>query len=171
MTAAGHNPAAIYKSVKNPYVDTYLRHMRRGLYPGGLLGRGLAHTPDGDWYKNGTEIARIAMDHVRKGGRLGIVCDRFDGRGIPVNFFGTPAKSVALPAVLARRLGARIWLARCTRVGTESRFRIEMKELKVPRTVNQADDVRTITAAMQKQFETWIRDAPEQWMWSNRRWG
>jgi KDO2-lipid IV(A) lauroyltransferase len=24
---------------------------------------------------------------------------------------------------------------------------------------------------MQEQFETWIREAPEQWMWSNRRWG
>jgi KDO2-lipid IV(A) lauroyltransferase len=23
---------------------------------------------------------------------------------------------------------------------------------------------------MQRQFEDWIRDAPEQWMWSNRRW-
>ncbi len=35
---------------------------------------------------------------------------------------------------------------------------------------NQADDVRTITAAMQAQFEAWIRENPEQWMWGNRRW-
>ena len=40
----------------------------------------------------------------------------------------------------------------------------------MPRTANQADDVRWITAEMQKQFEAWVREVPEQWMWSNRRW-
>jgi len=27
-----------------------------------------------------------------------------------------------------------------------------------------------MTAAIQKEFETWIRERPEQWMWSNKRW-
>jgi KDO2-lipid IV(A) lauroyltransferase len=72
--------------------------------------------------------------------------------------------------MIARRVGARIWMARCLRVGARSRFKIQIKELKVTRTANQADDVRTIMADMQKQFEAWIREAPEQWMWGNRRW-
>jgi KDO2-lipid IV(A) lauroyltransferase len=32
------------------------------------------------------------------------------------------------------------------------------------------DDIKSITAAMQAEFEAWIRETPEQWMWSNRRW-
>ena len=64
----------------------------------------------------------------------------------------------------------RLWAARCVRIGTESRFRMEIKEVKVPRTANQAEDVKTITAALQAQFETWVREVPEQWMWGNRRW-
>jgi KDO2-lipid IV(A) lauroyltransferase len=67
-------------------------------------------------------------------------------------------------------LGARIWLARCLRIGTESRFEVHIQELKVPRSPNPGDDVKWITAAMQREFEAWIREAPEQWMWSNRRW-
>jgi KDO2-lipid IV(A) lauroyltransferase len=166
LALAGANPAAVYRTVKNPLVDAYLRAQRRDLYPGGLLGRGRI---DGS-FEEGQKTARIITDHVRKGGRLGVICDLHDRYGIEVPFFGTPARSVAIPAMIARRVGARIWMARCLRIGTQSRFRIEMKELKVPRTANLSEDVRTITAGMQQQFEAWIRETPEQWMWSNRRW-
>lgn len=166
FVVARANPAAVYRTVKNPYVDSYLRHQRRDLYPGGLLGKGKV---DGNW-EEGQRTARQITDFVRNGGRLGLVCDLYDKSGLPVPFFGRDARSVAIPAMIARRLGARIWLARCLRIGTESRFQVEIKELKVPRSANPGEDVKWITAAMQREFEAWIREAPEQWMWSNRRW-
>jgi KDO2-lipid IV(A) lauroyltransferase len=167
LTIAGNKPAAVYRTVKNPYVDQYLRRLRRDLYPGGLLGKGRINGT----IEEGQRTARLIMDFVRQGGRLGLVCDLFDRSGLPVPFFGHPAKSVTIPAMIARRVGARLWIGRCLRVGKESRFRIEFHELKVPRTANAAEDVKSITAAMQAQFEAWVREAPEQWMWSNRRWG
>ena len=166
LTTAGANPAAVYRNVKNPYVDRYLRHQRRDLYPGGLFGKGKVEGSR----EEGQKTARLIMDYVRKGGRLGLVCDLYDRQGLAVPFFGTPARSVVIPAMIARRVGARIWMARCVRVGKASRFRIEIKELKVPRTENASADVTWVTAEMQKQFEAWIREVPEQWMWSNRRW-
>ena len=72
--------------------------------------------------------------------------------------------------MLARRLGCRIWVGRCIRVGTQSRFKVEMKELQVPFSDDKEADIRAITAAMQSQFEEWITEVPEQWMWSNRKW-
>jgi KDO2-lipid IV(A) lauroyltransferase len=163
----GNNPAAVYRSVNNPYVDRYLRGLRRNLYPGGLLGKGRINGSA----EEGQRTARLITDFVRRGGRLGLVCDLYDRTGLPVPFFGVPARSVTIPAIIARRVGARIWLSRCLRVDGQSRFTIELKELKVPRTANAGDDVKWITAAMQAQFEAWIRETPEQWMWSNRRWG
>ena len=110
------------------------------------------------------------MAYVRAGGRLGIVSDLYDRHGIEVPFFGHPAKSTAIAAMIARRVGARIWIGRAIRRGSQSRFVIEVQELKVPRTDNRSEDIRVVTAAIQKQFEKWIREYPEQWMWSNRKW-
>ena len=162
LTEAGHKPAAIFRMVKNPYVDAYLRKQREGLFPGGLFGKGQI--------EENQRTARIMTDYVRQGGRLAIVSDLYDRQGIVVPFFGQPARSVMVPAMIARRVGARIWMGRCLRIGNASKFRIEIKELRVPRTSNQADDIKVTTAAMQAQFEAWVRDAPEQFMWSNRRW-
>ncbi len=122
FVAANANPAAVYRSVNNPYVDQYLRWQRRDLYPGGLFGRGKVEGEHGDDQKT----ARILTDFVRRGGRLGLVCDLYDRSGLPVPFFGTEAKTQAIAAMIARRVGSRIWMSRCKRVGTESRFDIEI---------------------------------------------
>ena len=166
LVMSGKRPAAVYRSVNNPYVDAFLREQRRDLYPGGLFGRGKVEGDHGD----NQRTARLITDFVRRGGQLGIVCDLYDRTGIPVPFFGKDARTQAIAGMIARRVGARIWMSRCLRVGTQSRFRIELKELKVPRTANQSEDVRQIMIGMQQQYEAWIREAPEQWMWSNRRW-
>jgi KDO2-lipid IV(A) lauroyltransferase len=160
------NPAAVYRSVNNPYIDRYLRWQRRNLYPGGLFGRGKVEGEHGDDQKT----ARILTDFVRRGGRLGLVCDLYDRTGLAVPFFGKDAKTQAIGAMIGRRVGSRIWMSCCKRVGTSSRFEIEIKELRVPRTRNIGEDVRWIMVEMQKQFETWVRESPEQWMWGNRRW-
>jgi len=166
LTALGTRPAAIYRSVNNPYVDQYLRDQRADLYPSGLFGRGKVEGDHGESQRT----ARLITDFVRKGGRLGLVCDLYDRTGIPVPFFGREARTQAIGAMIGRRVGARVWLARCVRLGDESRFEVEVKELRVPRTANQSEDVRWMMQAMQEQFEVWIAEYPEQWMWSNRRW-
>lgn len=166
LTLAGAKPAGVYRTVNNPYIDAYLREQRRELFPGGLFGRGKVEGDHGDDQRT----ARFMTDYVRRGGKLGLVCDLYDRNGIPVPFFGKDARTVAIAPMIARRVGARVWMARCLRVGTASRFRIELVELRIPRTANQSDDIKTATAAMTRQFEEWVREAPEQWMWSNRRW-
>jgi KDO2-lipid IV(A) lauroyltransferase len=165
VTLAGVRPAGVYRQVKNPYVDRYLRAQRKALYPGGLFGRGRAAGQD-----ETQKTARLIMDYVRQGGRLGFISDLYDANGIEVPFFGYPAKSMPIAAMIARRVGARIWIGRCIRIGNRACFDVNVNELRIPRTSNQAEDIRSITAAIQRHFENWIRETPEQFMWSNRRW-
>ncbi len=149
LTIAGADPACVYRSVNNPYIDRYLRYQRRNLYPGGMFGRGKVEGDHGDSQKT----ARIIMDFVRCGGRLGVVCDLYDRSGLPVPFFGKDARTVAIPAMIARRAGARIWMSRCMRIGKDSRFEIELKELRIPRTANHGEDVKWVTAAMTRTVD------------------
>lgn len=153
-------PAGVYRLVENPYVDRYLRDKRSVLYPSGLFAsksnKGLA------------TIMRINA-HLRAGGMLVMLADLMDF-GFQVPFFGHMMWATKAPAWLARHGGTRLGVGRCIRIGTESRFRIAFKELKVPRTDNPEEDIRAITAAIYREFEAWIREHPEQWMWSNKRW-
>ena len=110
------------------------------------------------------------MDYVRQGGRLGFISDLYDANGIEVPFFGYPAKSMPIAAMIARRVGARIWIGRCVRIGKRAVLRRQCQRAQDPAHANQAEDIRSITAAIQRHFEIWIREIPEQFMWSNRRW-
>ncbi|WP_088345022.1 MULTISPECIES: lysophospholipid acyltransferase family protein [Rhodomicrobium] len=165
LTRVGAKPAAVYRLVDNPYIDLYLRGQRTELYPGGLFARGKMNG-----MKLGHDTARMIASYVREGGRLGFLADRYEAKGIKVPFFGKPAGSNVVPVMLARRAGARLWAGRCIRVGNESRFRVRMVEIKVPWTDDPNADITAALAALQAQFEAWIREHPEQWMWSNRRW-
>jgi KDO2-lipid IV(A) lauroyltransferase len=166
LVIAGANPAALYRAIGNPYIDRYLMAKRRALCPGGLIGR---RRSDASPLED-LQTAHRLMDYVRSGGRVGIVCDQFYKRGVAVPFFGRTTLAPPIAAVIARRIGARVWMARCLRIGADSRFRIEIKELRVPRTASQADDVRCVLNAIHAQFESWIREAPSQWLWSHRIW-
>jgi KDO2-lipid IV(A) lauroyltransferase len=165
LTRIGAKPAAVYRLVDNPYIDLYLRGQRTELYPGGLFARGRMNG-----MKMGHDTARMIASYVREGGRLGFLADRYENKGIKVPFFGKPAGSNVAPVMLARRAGARLWAGRCVRVGNESRFRVRMREIKVPWTDDPSADIEAALTELQAQFEGWIREHPEQWMWSNRRW-
>ncbi len=161
----GAKPAGVYRPLRNPYLDRYLRRTRSPFYPAGLFvkatTRGAMPTGSG---------AIAAINILRKGGHLGVVCDQVDETcAFTVPFFSQQAKFTPAPAVFARRVDARVWIGRCLRRDRDSRFLIEIKELLVERTTDRATDLRNTTAAMALQFEHWIRDAPEQWMWWQRR--
>ena len=161
LHAIGAHPAGVYRIVENPYVDRWLRKRRAALYPGGLFA---AKSDEGL-----ATIMNIA-GHLRGGGALGMLADLVDWKGAEVSFFGHPMRATMAPAWLARRAGTRLAVGRCIRVGKESRFKIAFKELKVPRTDKPDEDIRALTAAIQREFEAWIAEHPEQWMWSNKRW-
>jgi Kdo2-lipid IVA lauroyltransferase/acyltransferase len=153
--------AGVYRIIENPYVDGFFRRFRGPLYPGGLF------ASKGD---EGFNTVRRIASYIRAGGTVAMLADLPDWRGVQVPFFGQMMWATIAPAWLARRAGATLWVGRVIRIGKESRFRVAVKELRVPRTDNYNEDIRQATEAIHRQFEAWIREHPEQFMWSNKRW-
>ena len=165
MTKFGIAPAGVYRPLANPYLDRLLREQRAPLYPSGLLGKG-AETEAGSGHKT----ARLLVDHVRQSGAIGFVSDHYEKRGVVIPFLGRHTRVTPVPAMIARHLGARVWMGRCRRIGTDTRFRIDLTEVPLPKTTARTADTKALTVAIFAVFESWIRENPEQWMWWNTRW-
>ena len=165
ITEFGRQPAGIYRPLENPLVDQWLAAQRGKLYTGGLLGKA-----ERDSGAAGQRTARLLIDRARKGNVLCFVTDHFDRRGEAISFMGRRARFTVVPAQIARHVGGQVWVGRSVRIGTESRFRIEYRAVDVPRTADKRADALALTTAILVQFEAWIREHPEQWMWWNTRW-
>ena len=146
----------VYQRLSNPLVDAETHKLRSFLYEGGLLPKAPV-------------TARALLRKAQEGGYPAFLADLRDDRGAKVPFFGHPARSNAFPALLARNTGLPLYAGAAFRQ-PNVRFVIRIEPVPVPHTNDRAADAVAGTAALQKQFETFIREAPEQWMWAHRKW-
>ena len=146
----------VFQRISNPYVDAETHKMRAFLYEGGLLPK----TP---------VTARKLLKAAKSGGYPAFLADLRDDRGPSVPFFGHPARSNVFPALLARTTGLPLYAGAAFRL-PDVHFRIRAVRIPIPETDDREADAVAATAALQAQFEAFIREAPEQWMWGHRKW-
>lgn len=146
----------VYQRLSNPLVDEETLKLRAFLYEGGLLPK----TP---------ATARALLKAAKGGGYPAFLADLRDNNGAAVPFFGAPALSTVFPALLARKTGLPLYAGAAYRE-PRARFVIRAARIEVPHTDDPESDAIQATAALQAQFEAFIRKAPEQWMWAHRRW-
>jgi Kdo2-lipid IVA lauroyltransferase/acyltransferase len=115
---------------------------------------------------------------LREGHALILMCDqwvRFGGIEVP--FFGRPVLSHAGAAMLHRLTRAPVLFGADRRLperlkngGFRHRITIE-PPMELARTRDREADLRENTARIQQRLERAVRDCPEQWTWTHRRWG
>ncbi|CAN1562897.1 HtrB Lauroyl/myristoyl acyltransferase [Rhabdaerophilaceae bacterium] len=156
LHAHGLPVAGVYQRLRNPLVDQRATAMRSPFYALGL-------------HAKGSETARRLMRIVSNGGTVTIMADLRDLAGVSVPFFGLQAPSTPFPALLARGRGVPLFAgAIFRRIGAT--FQIRVTEVPVHRSGSFETGLLETTAAIQRQFEAYIRDEPAQWMWGHRRW-
>jgi len=108
---------------------------------------------------------------LERGGKVGMLVDQHDSRGVDITFFGRPCKASPLLAQLARHFDCPIHGSRVVRLADRNKFWGEITDPIAP--VRDADgkiDIAGTTQAIANVVESWVREHPDQWLWQHRRW-
>ncbi|MCA8977531.1 MAG: lysophospholipid acyltransferase family protein [Planctomycetes bacterium] len=103
-------------------------------------------------------------------GAIGLLCD---GGGkhssVVAPFLGTPARTVATPALLHLMTGAPIVVVTTHRTGC-MRYRLRVHDvISSPPTGDREHDLVAITTRINAGLSRAIAETPEQWFWQSRR--
>lgn len=121
--------------------------------------------------RNRPGAARELIRVFRENRILGILIDQdTDVEGVFVEFMGKPAWTPTAAAQMAIKFGAPVVFGYARRERDNSHTVVLEGPLKLFRTGNDEEDIRTNTAMFTKMIENAILQNPEQWVWMHRRW-
>ena len=146
----------IFRAIRNPYVNRFVRGMRL-----------VAH--DKLIERRGAVPAMVA--HNNSGGNIGMLFDQEAVHGMSVPFFGLPSRTHKTPAILARDHAVKIFFGVMVREGDFLRYEARGELLDLSRQgADRIGDLREITTELMRRLEGEIRKNPEQYLWMHRRW-
>ncbi|MBK8575609.1 MAG: lysophospholipid acyltransferase family protein [Elusimicrobia bacterium] len=152
---AGFPVAAIARRMKNPFVNDWITALRR---------------------RSGNEVlmhknaVRESVRRLSAGQVVGLLFDqRITAGGLQVPFFGRPAHTTGMAALLALRLGSPLVPVHSWR--ENGRLTVEIgPSLSVDPGPSTPDRIEAVTRQMTEILEGWIRQHPTQWLWIHDRW-
>ncbi len=140
----------------NQFIDELLNQLRRS------VGVNIIHTGSS---------ARKVLGALRKGELVGIVPDQHSAIGhVVVNFFGRPIAAHRGPALFAYRTDAVVVVAFLIRKDAGCHEGWFEEPIYVDRSRSEEEEVQRITQQYFSRFEEIIREHPDMWMWTHRRW-
>ncbi len=148
--------AVVYAPISNPIIDRMLKEKRAALGCE-LLSRG----------NSLPQLVRA----LGEGKSLGLVVDHRDDSGVPLPFFGLDKLTTVVPARLALRYGCDLVPTRVERLG-DARFRVTVHDpvRPDPALTSHGDQAAQMMIEVNRIFEQWIRERPEQWLCTKRAW-
>lgn len=115
-----------------------------------------------------TELKKM-VEHLSANHMLGVVADHGGREGLPIEFFGKLAMTPIGSVKLAKKLGSKIILAFMHRVGGPYHEMI-FKPYELEGTGDPAQDLKVNLERINKVFEAWITEYPQEYLWFYKRW-
>ena len=116
---------------------------------------------------------RRLFSALKKGNSIGMVVDQHPGRknGVLTTFFGHPALTHSSPAMLHLKTGVPICPVAMSQSSKPGTFEFVFKDPIVVEPSKDRDaDIALIAQKCTDAMEEFVREYPEQWFWSHRRW-
>jgi Kdo2-lipid IVA lauroyltransferase/acyltransferase len=138
------------------------------------LGRRLARylrERSGSWMVNKQGGLKSIFSHLHKNRVVGIVVDQntADKEGVLADFFGKPARTTPVAALLARR-GVPVCPSLSRRLPDGRHLVVFFPELPFEKTGDVEADIKRHVTLQNQVIEAWVRQTPDQWLWLHRRW-
>jgi KDO2-lipid IV(A) lauroyltransferase len=111
------------------------------------------------------------MAHLQQNRVVGIVIDQNTATegGLLVDFFGRPARTTPVAALLARR-GVPVLPTLSRRLPDGRHLMVILPPLPLEKTSDPQADVQRHLELQSRIIEAWVRAEPSQWLWLHRRW-
>ena len=156
IVRAGVPVTGVYTPLQNPYLDRILMRRRQAL--------GCRLVPR-------DSSMRTLLRELKAGRSIGMIMDQRVDSGVPIPFFGIDKWTTLVPARLALRHGCDLVPLRTERLG-DARFRVTFYEPLKPDDprADEIEQATQVTRKINRMFEDWIRERPEDWWCSKRRW-
>jgi KDO2-lipid IV(A) lauroyltransferase len=151
--------AAIYKPLKNRYLNDYIIRTREKIAHLELI--------------SSKNALRPVLGKLKQGNAIVILFDQNAGKkGIPSTFFGKTAMTYPTPAALALQTGCPVIHAHIQNDGGSRKFRIIFtRPFPLITTGNREKDLLANTQQYNDYLETLVRSDPARWFgWIHNRW-
>lgn len=108
---------------------------------------------------------------LKNGRTIGMLPDQSTMKGVLINFFGRPATTTPVPAILATSCNKPIVIVACCRKQDSAQYEGFVSDPILPGEYhNKKAEIVRITEEMTRQMESIIRKHPEQYLWTHNRW-
>ncbi len=155
---SGRPLMSIMRPFDNPRIGEYIKGQRK-IYSHDVC--------------NKKGAVRILLKALKNGQSIAILPDQHAGgkEGVKTVFFGHPAMTHTLPALLHLKTGIPIVVLMPRRVDDNFKFEFILSEpITMTPSGDRAGDVGKLVQRYTSEIEKVVARYPEQWMWAHRRW-
>ena len=150
LLAKGYEIGALYRPMSNPFFNaTYLKNIAKIGLP--LFARGSSGMSE-------------MIKYLRSGKFIALLIDQHMANGEPLKFFGKTAYTATSAAKMALKYDALLVPFFVIRKEQKSSFDLYL-EMPI-----KNSDPNTMTQEFNNLLEQRVRNNPEQWLWTHRRW-
>jgi KDO2-lipid IV(A) lauroyltransferase len=126
----------------------------------------------GNWMVGKQGGMKEILHHLQLNRVVGIVIDQNTAadQGVLVEFFGKPARTTPVAALLARRRDIPVLPVFSRRLPDGRHLMAILPPIPIKKTADIEGDIKRHLELQNRAIEAWVRTAPLQYLWLHRRW-